>query len=322
MVFRRKRKNRATQADAASPESKHLAEGEENPMELVDAAMVPEKTMPSSSKRMTRAEKAAAKAERRAAKRQAKLEAKEAAEKEAFSDLDAWRKGAKGRPAQIFIGFLANATKRDAVRYAIGVAERNSMNFASTTYAVFRWNDGWAYEVHEGGPNRAYLPSILKYFDAQGEHARLDELVATIATAHRYVRVERTHTGLTGFLMPETYEGEQTQWLEPGVRLKQAAPVRLGVLAAGGVIFGTGFIALLVSLMLRPDAPVLSAERQVIPYEQLPISLWPTLVRASSEGYVHAMQFSTGGYTFSIQKFGSAEEEVVNVTPPPLPDSE
>lgn len=233
------------------------------------------------------------------------------------SDIENWRKGVKGRPTQVFIGFLANGSKHDAIKYAIGVAERNATSVENAAYAVFPWNDGWAYEVHEGGPFRAYLPAILRFFDAQND-TRLDELAVTITTARRSVRVERTHTGLAGFILPESSQDEQTEWLEPGPRLKPAVPVRLGVLAAGGAIFGTGFLAMLVAMMLRPEAPVITAARQDIPYDQLPISLWPTLLKASATGYVNALQFSNGKYTFSIAGQRNSAESVTT-PPPPLP---
>lgn len=234
------------------------------------------------------------------------------------SELEDWRMGAKGRPTAVFIGFLANASKRDAVKYAIGVAEHNATNVENATYAVFPWNDGWAYEIHEGGPGRAYLPAILRYFDAQGDRSCAGKGVVTIRTARRSVQVERSHNGIIGFLMPESFQGEQTDWLEPGPKLKPVAPVRLGVLAFGGTIFATGFLAMLVALTVRPEAPVVTATRQDIPYDQLPISLWPTLVEAASSGYVNTMQFVDGKYTLSIAGQATSADPATTL-PPPLP---
>lgn len=268
------------------------------------------------AKANARAARTQARRDARAAKKQARLEAKAArkAAKESGEktlkkprkakdshDVENWRKGIKGRPAQVFIGFLSDASKKDAIRYAIGVAEQNAVSFVNAAYAVFPWNGGWAYEVHEGGPFRAYLPAILRFFDGQGEHTKPEDMLVTISTARRSVRVERTHTGLISFQMPEHFEGEQTPWLEPGPRLKAAAPVRLGVLGFGGAILGTGFLAMIAALMVRPDAPVIQAKKQDIPYEHLPISLWETLVNIYQSGkYVNAMQFADGKYTFSV----------------------
>lgn len=277
----------------------------------------------SSLEAKTRAHRKAARAAKKAARKREKVKANTEAKTEArerSADIEAWRKGVKGRPVNVFIGFLANASKKDAVKYAIGVASRNASSFENTGYAIHRWNGGWAYEVHEGGPQRAYLPAILRFFDSQGEHAPLDDLVVTIATAGRMVRVERTHTGLTGFLMPESFVGEQTEWLEPGPRLKPAASVRLGVLAAGGAVFGTGFLALIAAMMLRPDAPVVTAQKQDIPYDQLPISTWSSLLQASSRGYVNALQYANGKYTFSIAGAQQPTQAgAVDTPPPPIP---
>lgn len=313
------------QADSTAPDTELPEASESSAIEAQDSVVAtkgePSQVSPSTSaepkyasdRRSLKAQKAAAKAQAKAAK--ADRKAKVSTDK---TEIENWRKGAKGRPVQVFIGFLSNASKKDAVKYAIGVAETNAINVVNTAYAVFPWNGGWVYEVHEGGPRRAYLPAILRFFDAHGEHAKLDELVVTISTARRSVKVERTHSGLTAFLMPESFEGEQTPWLEPGPALKPAVPVRLGALAAGGAIFGTGFIAMLAAFLLRPEPPVVKAQRIDVPYDQLPISLWPTLLKASSSGYVSALQYSNGKYTFSIAEHSKPVEATVT-PPPPVP---
>jgi hypothetical protein len=321
MAFWSKRKNKQ-QASASNeaPEALYLTEGEgaQAPSTPANPAVAFEMTSSESRPAdglAVRAQQAAATAD--VSHQKEKAEAKEKA-RSSSSELEQWRRGVKGRPTKVFIGFLSNASKQDAVRYAIGVAENNTVSVVNSAYAIFHWNDGWAYEVHEGGPCRAYLPAILRFFDAQSEHANLDDSVVTISTAGRSVRVERSHTGLTAFLMPESFNEEQTEWLEPGPKLKPAAPVRLGVLAAGGAIFGTGFLAMMVALLLRPDAPTVVAQKQDIPYDQLPISLWPTLLKASTSGYVNALQYSNGEYTFSITGQSEPGDTVVTL-PPPLP---
>lgn len=234
------------------------------------------------------------------------------------AEVDAWRKGAKGRPSHVFIGFLANSNKKDATKYAIGVANQNAVNPVNAGFAVYPWQDGWAYEVHEGGPMRAYLPTILRFFDAQGDASNSADLVITIKTAGRSVRVERAHAGVTAFMMPESFDGKQTEWLEPGQRLKPAVPVRMGVLAAGAAIFATGFLAMLVTFVRRPDPPhIQSNKRMETRFEQLPISQWQTLVSAASNGYVDALEYLNGQWKISRARTPAADP--VNTPPPPVP---
>jgi len=232
-------------------------------------------------------------------------------------DVDAWRKGTKGRPSQVFIGYIMSPSKRDAIQYAIGVAQRNAVNVVNTGYAVFPWRDGWAYEVHEGGPMRAYLPSILRFYDGQGEHAKPEDLIVYIETGRRMVRVERAHEGLTAFMMPEAFSAPQTEWLEPGPKLKPAAPVLLGAVAVGGAIFATGFLAMVLAFIKRPEPPILESKRPEIRFEQLPVSQWSTLLSAASNGYVDALEYSNGEW--KISRAAQSTTDTVAAPPPPLP---
>ena len=201
--------------------------------------------------------------------------------------LPAWRRGAKGRPSQLFIGFLPDSSKKDAIAYAIGMAQRHGINPTSCGYAIFKHGTGWAYEMHEGGPQRAYLPKILKEFDEQSGGPITEDSVVTIETAQRRVRVERTQAGLTAFWMPESYDEAQTAWLEPGTKLTPTAPMLFGLVYFGGAIFATGFLALIVTLCIRPDPlPLNAPARSTIPYEALPISEWQALGQVYAEGYM------------------------------------
>jgi len=199
--------------------------------------------------------------------------------------LAEWRRGLRGRPAQVFIGFLPDVSKKDAVAFAIGVAQRFSTSLVNSAYAVYKYNTGWAYEVHEGGARRGYLPRILKEFEEQAGGPVSEESLVSIETAQRRVRVERTQGGLTAYLMPESFQGAQTTWLEPGPKLTPAVPLRMGFVAFGAAIFVTGFLTLITTLATRPaPLPLNAAARTAIPYESLPISQWSKLVEVYSRG--------------------------------------
>lgn len=236
--------------------------------------------------------------------------------KDAPTYLAEWRKGHKGRPSQVFIGFLPDVTKKDAIAFAIGVAQRHSSNLVNTAYAVYPHNSGWAYEVHEGGPRRGYLPRILQHFDEQAGGPITDESAVTIETAQRRVRVERTQTGLTGFLMPERFQDSQTPWLEPGPHLNAAVPLRGALVAFGAMIFVTGFLALIVTLVTRPaPLPLNAAARVAVSYESLPISQWSKLVQTYSEGgVVDSLRWQQGRWTIKLE--GSDTKPSVSNTRP------
>lgn len=198
-----------------------------------------------------------------------------------------WLRGSKGRPTQVFIGFLPDVNKNDAISFAIGVANRHCINIVNTAYGVYKHNSGWAYEVHEGGPRRAYLPKILKRFEEQAGGPIREEDAVVIDTAQKKVRVERTQLGLTAFMMPESFQAQQTSWLEPGGKLKPVVPLRVWLIVLGGLFFLTGFITLVTTLATRPSPPPLNAPARVaLPYSQLPISQWQPLVSTYERGDV------------------------------------
>jgi hypothetical protein len=226
--------------------------------------------------------------------------------------LPAWRRGAKGRPTQLFIGFLPDSSKKDAIAYAIGIAQRHGINPTSCGYAVFKHATGWAYEMHEGGPQRAYLPKILKEFDQQSGGPITENSLVTIETAQRRVRIERTQAGLTAFWMPESYSEAQTAWLEPGTKLTPTAPMLFGLVYFGGVIFATGFLALIVTLCIRPDPlPLNAPARTTIAYEALPISQWQALGQVYAEGYmVDSLKWMNHKWIINKSKPGDAAPAV------------
>jgi hypothetical protein len=211
-----------------------------------------------------------------------------------------------GRPTQLFFGYLPGVSKRDATQYAIGVAHRNAINVVNAVYGVFSWEGGWAYEVHEGGSKLALLPAILKYFDRESS-ADLDTLAVHLQTAQRAVKVQRTRTGVAAFLMPEGFSAAQTPGLESSGALAPAIPLRTGVTAVGMVLFGTGFLAMMIVLWKRPDPPPLpNTDHDPIRYERLPISQWPALLSAAAAGYVDSLEYSGGQWKINRGTSGSS----------------
>lgn len=234
-----------------------------------------------------------------------------------------WRRGLKGRPAQVFIGFLPEVTKKDAIAFAIGVAQRNCTNLVNTSYAVYRHNTGWAYEVHEGGPRRGYLSCVLRIFDEQSGGPITEESAVLIETAQRIVRIERTQTGLTAFLMPEAYQGAQTDWLEPGARLRPAAPMRGWLVGFGAAVFITGFVTLITVLATRPaPLPLNAPARAAVPYEDLPISEWKPLVATYEQGTViKALRWEDGHWFIQTARTMSNGKTKTSTTARSKPES-
>jgi hypothetical protein len=233
----------------------------------------------------------------------------------------AWHRGDQGTPLQLFIGFLPEAEAKDAREYAFGVAERNATNPISALYGVFPYNGGFAYEVHEGGHGKSYLPTVIEYFQSLGPFNPGEASMAHIRTASRIVQVERTRQGLVAFLLPEKDETPQSEWLKPGKALKPAISLKKGMLGAGAGVFIMGAAAMIAAILIVPMLPKPVAEPigippPMIPYHILPISQWEALMTASQQGPVGALKFEGGKWIIQPEAAPPAGPAPI---PPPVP---
>lgn len=209
------------------------------------------------------------------------------------------RKNTAELPIRVLIGFLPEVSERDARDYALGVAERNCDQISIVRFDAFKLNNGFAYEIQEGGTGRAYLPEIIKHFQAMGPFEKAAETSNVfIRTATRTVQVDRTRDGLQAFLLPESATEAATDWLEGTSKMTPAIATMFGMLAFGAVLFTTGFFALTLAMYarLQPyDAPLVpTVERATDAYNASPLSRWTTLQGVSGGEYVKAIRFANG----------------------------
>jgi hypothetical protein len=238
---------------------------------------------------------------------------------------DTKKKKSLSCPIRVFIGFLPEVTERDARDYAFGVAERNCEQISISYFDAFKMNDGYAYEVHEGGSGRAFLPEIIKYFAAQSPFAKGAEATSVvIRTGTRTVQVERTLEGLQAFLLPEDAEEVPTDWLEPTTKMTPAIQTMTGVLVVGAALFTTGFLAMTLAMVSRiqpydpPQAP--AVKKATESYSVSPLSRWSALQAVSTNEYIKALRFSKGKWDLE-RGVPVAEPTSPAVTPMPAPAS-
>lgn len=232
-------------------------------------------------------------------------------------------------PIRVFIGFLPEVSKADAEEFALGVAVKHMGNLGLAYYDAFPADNGYAYEVHEGGPGRAYLPAILKYYKSLGAFNAEDANKVTIHTGTRSVEVSRARAGLSAVWLPEGQKPASPAWLRPTQGMRSAVNKRTGVLVAGAVVFVTGFVAALLSGMafrLQPydAAPALTAEK--IEYSRLPHSQWSLVEQTNNSGrYVKALRYENGTWRIESEPRNNAAAQVEPptesppVTPPAVP---
>jgi hypothetical protein len=198
-------------------------------------------------------------------------------------------------PIRLIVGFLPEVVERDALEYAVGVAERYFDQIGLAYFDAFPCANGFAFEVHEGGAGRAFLPEILKYFAEQGAYRSDNPATAVIKTATRMVEVQHLREGLTSVILSENTQKMQSPWLRATEKMQSAIDKRTGFFVASAAIFVTGFMAMIVSSLLTRYTPYLPPPAQRIEHintMQLPKGQWQQLESiVAREGAVKALRF-------------------------------
>jgi hypothetical protein len=221
-------------------------------------------------------------------------------------------------PIRVLIGYLAEVSERDAREYAMGIAERNCEQISLVYIDAFRLNNGYAYEIHEGGGGKAYLPSILSRFETLKpfEKGSSEESVI-INTATRKVQVDRTREGLQAFLLPESSVALASDWVTRSTKMTAALNSMTMFLVIGASLFITGFLAMTLAMFSRVqpfDSPMPPRfERATDAYSISPAAQWGAIERVSGVEYVKAVRFSNGKWV--------VDRGVAELGPPPVLDA-
>lgn len=197
-------------------------------------------------------------------------------------------------PLRIIIGYLPEVSERDAREYAQGMAEKHFEQMGISFFQAFKHASGFAFEAHEGGPGKAYLPAIMEYFDAQGPYRLGENHSVTLRTSTRMVEVQRLRDGLAAIVLPEASEAVATEWLQPSKAMVPGLNRRTLFLYAGMGVFATGLLAMLLSatvfrLQTYQESPPLKVES--INANNLPRSQWSRIEAVPPNSYVRAIRF-------------------------------
>lgn len=211
-------------------------------------------------------------------------------------------------PTALWIGFLPEVTERDAKTYALGIAEKHNVAIALSYYDVFKYNQGFVYEVQEGGSQKAYTPEILKYFDSMPRSEQGDAIpLVSIKTAKRVVQVERTQEGLTAIQLPESSTQKPTDWLVPKLKMMPVMPTLDKFLTASAFFFGLTFLGMVAANLGRVqpyeaplDSPIIKAQ-----YQDTPSAQWRRVVSVSGNEYVRALRFKDGKWEVDTGRIGA-----------------
>jgi len=206
-------------------------------------------------------------------------------------------------PNRIVIDFLEGITNRsDAIAYARGFISSHFDVPQISGYYVQPYKGGFAYEVHEGGSRKAFLPGILRTL------AENPDTTLSIRSGTRVLQVSKgQRDSFNSILLPE----ELSSYLENVMETDERAPslisfqmdnivwlfsgATLGLI--GGLIFtiSLGFYALDPNQNKVPDLNVLTTEK-------LPLAQWHSMMAQLNGGnYISAMRFQNGQWHFETK---------------------
>lgn len=206
------------------------------------------------------------------------------------------QRSTKNFPIRVLIGYLPEVTEKDALSFALGVADKHVENIENAHYDAFKFQDGFVYEVHEGGTGSAFTPSILEYFEGLGPFNAEADARMHIRTATRTVEVIRKPSQVEAVLLPESAGLQSTPEPAPGSSMRPAMNKRTGVLVAGATVFITGFFAAIIIgsfMRLVPADSITQPAPQKIDVNELPAGQWAARLQNVQEGkYVRALRYN------------------------------
>lgn len=211
-------------------------------------------------------------------------------------------------PLRVLVGFIPETSERDAVEFALGVAGRHCTAIDNSMYQVFKWQGGYAYEVHEGGSGNSLLPAVLAEFDRKVSPSELEAgaappaVVAFLAAGLRGLKVSRTPTGFAAVALPEDQEVVQSEFVQPGKSLRAVTPRRYGMLISGAIVMGLGALAFISANLgrIQPyEAP--PAKVVVTPnIDNLPLGQLPDMLSKMEQGAtVTGLEYKAGKWTIA-----------------------
>jgi len=229
-------------------------------------------------------------------------------------------------PNRIVIDFLEGITNRaDAIAYARGFISSHFDVPEISGYYVQPYKGGFAYEVHEGGSRKAFLPGILHM---------LEDNPGTTVSIRSGTRVLQVSKGqrdtFNSILLPEELSSYLENVIEPEEKAPNLIPYQmdnvLWLFSGGaiGLLGGVIFIICLAFYALDPSQgkiPTLN----VTPADQLPLAQWQNMMsHLTGENYISAMRFQNGQWQFETKSStkridAAADDNPGSAAPPPAP---
>lgn len=206
-------------------------------------------------------------------------------------------------PNRIVIDFLEGITNRaDAIAYARGFITSHFDVPEISGYYVHAYKRGFAYEVHEGGSRRAFLPGILKLLEDN------PDATISVRSGTRVLQVSKGQRGnFNSILLPEELSSYLDNVVEPDEFAPGLTPFQtdstVWLFAGGavGLLGGLIFIICLAFFALDPNQSV-TPSLNVTATNQLPITQWQNMMtQLNGDNYITAMRYENGQWRFETK---------------------
>ncbi|MEA1937913.1 MAG: hypothetical protein U9N14_02325 [Pseudomonadota bacterium] len=226
--------------------------------------------------------------------------------------------GEQSHPVKIVIDFLEGTTRKsEAIAFARSFIESHFEAPDSAGWYVTPYQDGYVFEVQEGGENKAYLPAIMKALDED------PSVTVVVPMSRRMLEVKRLPSGAYGaILLPEGMEStaEHQTSVYPSGSLTPFRRNGMGLFLTGGLIFAIATVFFLLSFLfflLDPYTISTPLPKATDP-DRLPIHQWDKLTKSKTKEYYVKTLISEDGRRYRIERTKTPEPE----KPTPAPTEE
>lgn len=205
-------------------------------------------------------------------------------------------------PTAIHIGFMARINRNDALARVRGLIRRQVIAPETAWWFIKAIEDGFAYEIHEGGAGRAYLPGILA-------HAKANPAATLhLRAGGRIVRITATEGRPRSATLQEGAE-ELIDAVAPGPRMSRYEVTSSALLITSGVLLAVAAITFMgTSVAVNSVSEPSQIAAATLRTRDLPVWHWP---KAAAKGqYVSRVQLSGGRWTTQVSS------EAIPLPPP------
>lgn len=147
-------------------------------------------------------------------------------------------------PNQMMIGFYSNVKKKDVERFIRSRAE-SKMSLKTAWYNIVKYDDGFAWELHDGGSGKSVLKSVISILEYE------PQVVIRLSSETIKITKRTNHSGLVAFRIPDSEEVQETAGVQYSETMKPVLKSGLGLFVTGLVFAVLGILSVFLASMFK-----------------------------------------------------------------------